>query len=93
MHAAAHPGEQRDAAGDLFGRDLHHAFGFGRRQAVELAGVAVGHQHVYAGGDGAIDDRLQGRGIELVTVIEWRDQDAGDAIEGAAQRHGDSCGL
>jgi hypothetical protein len=61
--------------------DLHHALRLLRLQAVELTGVAVGHQHMDASFNRAVHDRLERRGGDPVLLIEGSDENAGNAVE------------
>jgi hypothetical protein len=64
---------------DVLGGCVDHRLRFRRGQAVELARVAVGDQHVDPGRDRAVDDGPQALRRESVVLVERRDQDAGDA--------------
>ncbi|MNY62958.1 hypothetical protein D3C86_1998570 [compost metagenome] len=74
MHAAAHAAQQGHAAGHAFGGYMHHALGFLGLQAIEFAGIAVGHQHVHAGVDGTVDHGLQRGAADRVLGIKRCDQ-------------------
>ena len=94
---APDPGEERHAPGDLLGDGMDHGLGFGARQPVELAGVAVRHQDVDAGPDRPVDDRLKAPRRDAVLIVEGRHEDAGDSGQGGAKlgvdlRHGSLLG-
>ena len=58
VDAAPDAREQRHAPADVLGDRVHHPLGFGGGERIEFAGIAVRHQDVHAGIDGAIHDRL-----------------------------------
>ena len=86
LDAAAHASQQRNPAVDHLRRNMHGAFRLRGLQAVELAGVAVGHEHMDARRNGPVHHRTQRRRSDLVVAVERHDQYARDAVERLAQR-------
>ena len=62
-----------------------HGAGLVGGQGVELAGVAIDNRHVNAGAQGAVEDRREPLGRDLAVLVVGRDEDAGDAAEGAIE--------
>src|SRR5437660_4198204 len=58
---------------------MHHRLRFRCGQPVELAGVAVSDEDVYARSDRPIDDRFQTIRRNLIPVVKRGDQNARDA--------------
>jgi hypothetical protein len=82
--AAADAGEKRRASADLLGDGVDHGLGLRGGESVELAGVAVRHQDMYAGRQRTIDDRPEESGCDPVAVVKWCDENAGDTGQARA---------